>query len=1576
MRSEDRLRISDSPVRSARHRSRASRIIVIAICLTLLAVGACLPSGFFASVSAAVQQAAKRVTAPAAKPAKPGAPAPRQSQPAQVVGKGKVNADGSATADQLITDFPIERTTADIMTDQANRPAQQGKRMVKPEFEHDRQDLPSAPGALAAAQWPLADTNAPATQQGAPQTLGTQLDGATGPTETGAFPPDTMGAVGPTQFFVFLNGRMRTFNKTTGVADGVVNADPDVFFASVITPPGAGEVSFTSDPQVRFDRLTNRWFLVIIDVVLNASTNATTKANRVLIAVCDAASNGTISAGTVWTLYQFQGDATLFTDYESLGIDASALYIGGDMFSLAGAFNSTKGFVIPKAPALTASPLTVWAFSGLVATPTGAGPFAPRGVDNYNPNNTGATAEGYFIGVDNATFNTLMLRRVTNPGSLGPAPTITANLSIATPLTTRFPVLVPHLGNTGGTNGRLDSLDDRLYAAHIRNGRLWTAHSIGVNNTGVAGATNNRNAARWYELQNVISPGTPAVLQSGTVFDNNATNDANQRNYWIPSIMVSGQGHAALGCSIAGTNERVNAFTTGRLVGDTLGALRDGPGGAALPGYTASATAYNPPGDPGGPSRRWGDYSFTSLDPKDDMTMWTVQEYCNGTNTYGPRAVKLIAPPPPPTNTASPGGIQLNNPSTNLVVTGVAPAGQGFYDPGANPPAPHTPFTHISATGAGIIVNSITFNTPTQVTLNVSTVGSTPGSKTITLTNPDGQTTTVQVLVGPTAAKVTSFQADGFDDGQTLLQWNTSYEIDNLGYNVYREVNGQRTKITPQLIAGSALITGQRVALSSGRSYAWSDLPGSKGGTVRYWLEDIDLSGKSTLTGPVSITPHLGKAPTADQSQLLAQLGQSQGQLLNGQGSVPVERRAQIASVTAAGLQTQAGLANGNAFKIGVKSEGWYRISQSDLIAAGLGGSTNPRLLQLFVDGQEVPMIVNGETDGRFDGNDSVEFYGLGLDSLTTNEHVYWLTVGTSNGQRIKPIQGTGGAAAPAGFQTTVERQDRTLYFSGLINGDKENFFGPVISGTGVTQTLNLSNLATPAGGAASLDVAVQGVTYAAHQVQVLLNGNALGTINFSGQALGTQTFSLSQSALSEGANNVRLVALGGGADISLVGTLRITYWHKYAADSNQLRCTVQGGQRVALTGFTSTSIRVMDVTNPNSPQELLGTLSGGKGTPVLTLTVPGTSARTLYAFASEQAKLGTLKKNIPSNWRQAGLSADYVMITRGDLTASLNPLATYRRGQGYNVVVVDVEDLFDEFSFGNRSPQALRDFLSFTKTNWGPAPRFVLMGGDGTYDYKNYLGFGDNDVVPSKLIDTVYMETASDDWYVDFNDDGLPEMAIGRLPVRNATEASRMVAKIISYDSQSVANSVLLVSDSNDGYDFSGGNNSLRPLIPSATSVSEILRGTADDATVHGQLIAALNSGQKVVNYSGHGSINLWRGNLLTNDDAKSLTNGQSLELFVVMNCLNAYFIDPALDSLGERLLRADRGGACAVWASSGQCEPLEQTALNQEFYRQLFGATPATVGEAAARAKSAVANSDIRRTWTLLGDPAMRLR
>ena len=161
----------------------------------------------------------------------------------------------------------IERTTAEIMAEQAFAP----ERSAAEVNQTIRTPRPNAPQAVS-----------------------TTFTGATF-AETGAFPPDTMGAAGPTQFVVFLNGRLRTFNKTTGIADAVLNVDPDVFFNSVMTVPPGGGINFTIYPQVRYDRLTGRWILTIVDVPSSTPFSIGDIPNRVLIAVSDAASAGVIT---------------------------------------------------------------------------------------------------------------------------------------------------------------------------------------------------------------------------------------------------------------------------------------------------------------------------------------------------------------------------------------------------------------------------------------------------------------------------------------------------------------------------------------------------------------------------------------------------------------------------------------------------------------------------------------------------------------------------------------------------------------------------------------------------------------------------------------------------------------------------------------------------------------------------------------------------------------------------------------------------------------------------------------------------------------------------------------------------------------------------------------------------------------------------------------------------------------------------------------------------------------------------------------------------------------------------------
>jgi hypothetical protein len=344
---------------------------------------------------------------------------------------------------------------------------------------------------------------------------------------------------------------------------------------------------------------------------------------------------------------------------------------------------------------------------------------------------------------------------------------------------------------------------------------------------------------------------------------------------------------------------------------------------------------------------------------------------------------------------------------------------------------------------------------------------------------------------------------------------------------------------------------------------------------------------------------------------------------------------------------------------------------------------------------------------------------------------------------------------------------------------------------------------------------------------------------------------------------------------------------------------------------------------------------------------------------------------------RQPGQGADLLIVTRPDFFDGLELLKAFRQRQGLSVTLLDVEDIYDEFSYGQKSPQAVKDFLAFARLNWKKAPRFVLLAGDASYDPKNYLGRGDFDFVPTRLIDTQFMETASDDWFADSDGDGLAEMAIGRLPVRTAQEALQMALKIISYDQSARPEGVVLVADSNDGYDFEAINSQLKTLIPAGTKVTEIDRGRLDPAAARSQLLAAINDGKKIVNYGGHGSVDLWRGNLLTASDAGSMSNGANTTLFVMMTCLNGYFIDPQLDSLGEALMKGNNGGAVAVWASSGMTMPADQTSMDTEAFSRLFDPNRSlTLGEITLQAKARQSNKDVRLTWILFGDPTTRIR
>ena len=381
---------------------------------------------------------------------------------------------------------------------------------------------------------------------------------------------------------------------------------------------------------------------------------------------------------------------------------------------------------------------------------------------------------------------------------------------------------------------------------------------------------------------------------------------------------------------------------------------------------------------------------------------------------------------------------------------------------------------------------------------------------------------------------------------------------------------------------------------------------------------------------------------------------------------------------------------------------------------------------------------------------------------------------------------------------------------------------------------MNITNLDTSAQGDALLEVILQGGTNGTHRVKVFVNDAEVMEMQFESMVRRIMSIVLPQSHLLEGENIVSLVAQGGPSDISVVDTIRLTYWHTYAADQDSLLFPSSAGHQVAINGFTSPDIRVVDITDSRKVREVAGGIVDPEGPGYsIRFRATGGGNRSLLAFTEATIKsAASITLNQPSTWHRINSRADLVIIAHPAFIDSLGPLKSLRESQGWSVALVDVEDLYDEFNFGTKSPQAIKDFIGNARDHWQKPPRFVLLVGDASFDPRNYLGLGDVDFVPTKLIDTAANETASDEWFVDFYYEGPTTIPVGRLPVRTPEEATLVVSKIIAYENAPAGTwlrQVTLVSDKMDGeddFDFEEASSEVESLLPEDITAQKILQG------------------------------------------------------------------------------------------------------------------------------------------------------
>jgi hypothetical protein len=707
-------------------------------------------------------------------------------------------------------------------------------------------------------------------------------------------------------------------------------------------------------------------------------------------------------------------------------------------------------------------------------------------------------------------------------------------------------------------------------------------------------------------------------------------------------------------------------------------------------------------------------------------------------------------------------------------------------------------------------------------------------------------------------------------------------------------------------------------------------------------------------------------------------------------------------------VTTDAGIATRETqpfYKIEVDQDGIYQLDYADLLDAGVPvNELDPRTFHLYNQDIEVAIRVEGEADGSFDPGDSVLFFGQKVDTKYTDTNAYWLTWGTEPGLRMAIFDGDPSGTSdpvPSQFLRGLYLEQDTLYISDVPSGVENDhwYWGYVDSYSGPFEiTFEIANLAVGVHTATLRGLIKPYYSSLTLPIRIFLNNEAqpLFEGNLTTDPAYSFSVSFDQTRLVEGTNTLRVETVNS-SDTILINWFELDYHALYIAEADQLhfRSDTGGTFNFQVDGFSSPSIEAYDLTNPLTPVRVINSAIDVSSAGYRLSFVSTVTSDNKFLTQETNQRLTPLSLTAVerSKWKSSTNGADYIIITHADFLQQAEALAAFRAAPDFRVQVIDVQELYDEFNGGVFSPEAIRDFLAHAFTSWqAPAPSFVLLLGDGHYDFKDFENTGQPYFIPPYLVDVdPYMgETAADNRYAAVSgDDILPDMYIGRFPVRTVGEAQSMVDNVINYEltppAQDWHAQLTFVADNPDsGGNFPAESDKMITYVPPTYTNQKIYYSVNyTDATVaRSAVISAVNEGRLILHYVGHGSLFRWASEgLLRLEDLVNFTNQGKLPLALPMTCLEGYFIRPNAQSLGESIVRMNDRGAIASYSPTGYGMAAGHALLDQSIFSHLFNHQQNQLGFLTTNAKydlyaQSGAYRDLIDTYMLFGDPALRLQ
>ena len=665
--------------------------------------------------------------------------------------------------------------------------------------------------------------------------------------------------------------------------------------------------------------------------------------------------------------------------------------------------------------------------------------------------------------------------------------------------------------------------------------------------------------------------------------------------------------------------------------------------------------------------------------------------------------------------------------------------------------------------------------------------------------------------------------------------------------------------------------------------------------------------------------------------------------------------------------------------RIAVTEPGLYAVSYESIFR-NRKKAIKTKNLRLSRQGEPVAFFVSPNRK-KFKKKSKLYFLSDGA-SLNPYGHqaIYELESSTA-GVQMGGVDGSPAGAPTSFYWKTVNREENLLY-QAAFEGEEDLWqwdwlFGPMTNG----YPFEVTNLASVPE-SSKLRVWLHGASDFPedpdHHVRFYINGILLDETWWDGETPHFVEVELGTGLLQEGENTLEIEEVGDTeAQYSMVmlDRFEVSYPAQLIADEGKLEGSFS---QSGVANMVSPPAEIFDVTDAE-PRRLTGV---GAVQDELSFRVESGH----HYLSTSLVKAPEVRLGQSTGLKKAWSRAEYLVIGPREFLPAAEPLLAHRRNEGLIAGAIATEDIYDEFGYGEATPESVRDFLSYVYHHWSePTLRYVVLLGDGTYDTKDYLATGVKSQVPVKIVKTRYMWTASDPWYGAINgDDILPDVAIGRLPAASVGEVQVLVQKILAYESGEGAPEApfVLITDNPDlAGNFDADAEEIASTVLKDEGLEKIYLSQLGSSGARGAILNAFDQGASMMSYMGHGAIHLWANeNLFDIWQVDSLSSQEQQPLLLTMNCLNGYFHFPYFNSLSEELLKAEGKGIIAAFSPTGLSLNDPAHRFHMALLEQLVNQGHARLGDAVLAGQAAYAGTgafpELLSIYHLLGDPALRLR